>query len=200
MTGGNLNSRPEKQFEPRSTSRHPPRIMAAPHARSVRSRLLRGVHGRGILAEGWERVPPATRFGGAAETMAEGRSGCSDSPGRARRHRRGFVTLQLPRHVRIKRLKSGATSFYYEVPTKYRNMKCPVPSEPLGSDFALAREKADTLNACSTNGTGSVRDNRSRHRQRRRSGPSIGYSANTSRAWPTPRKSPSARDETTNGP
>ncbi|MCK1492191.1 hypothetical protein IVB14_17625 [Bradyrhizobium sp. 180] len=56
------------------------------------------------------------------------------------------MTLQLPRHVRIKRLKSGATSFYYEVPTKYRNMKCPVPSEPLGSDFAVACEKSDTLN------------------------------------------------------
>ncbi len=54
--------------------------------------------------------------------------------------------MQLPRHVRVKRLKSGATSFYYEVPTKYRNMKCPVPSEPLGFDFALAREKAETLN------------------------------------------------------
>ena len=54
--------------------------------------------------------------------------------------------VRLPRHVRVKRLKSGATSFYYEVPTKYRDMKCPVPSEPLGTDFALACKKAASLN------------------------------------------------------
>ena len=85
--------------------------MAAPHACGLRSRLLRRVHHRGILAAGWEGVSPAARFGGATEAMAERRSGRGDSTGRARRHRRGFVTVELPRHVIPKELASGkATS------------------------------------------------------------------------------------------
>jgi hypothetical protein len=43
-------------------------------------------------------------------------------------------------------LASGLTGFYYNVPTKYRKMKCPVPNEPLGTDFAKATERATTLN------------------------------------------------------
>jgi hypothetical protein len=54
--------------------------------------------------------------------------------------------VQLPRHVIPKLLASGLTGFYYNVPTKYRKMKCPVPSEPLGTDFAKATERATTLN------------------------------------------------------
>lgn len=56
------------------------------------------------------------------------------------------MTIELPRHVRAKRLKSGATAFYYDIPTRYRKLKCPVPNEPLGQDFANACEKAKTLN------------------------------------------------------
>ena len=56
------------------------------------------------------------------------------------------MTVLLPRHVRPKRLKSGATAFYYDIPTRYRKMKCPVPNEPLGTDYAAACEKAKTLN------------------------------------------------------
>ena len=54
--------------------------------------------------------------------------------------------MKLPRHVIPKLLASGLTGFYYNVPTKYRKMKCPVPSEPLGTDFAKASDRAKTLN------------------------------------------------------
>ena len=30
------------------------------------------------------------------------------------------------------------TAFYYDIPQRYRAMKCPVPNEPLGADFAAA--------------------------------------------------------------
>ena len=54
--------------------------------------------------------------------------------------------MELPRHVRPKRLASGVTAFYYDIPQRYRAMKCPVPNEPLGADFAAACDKAKTLN------------------------------------------------------
>ena len=57
------------------------------------------------------------------------------------------MTVRLPRHVIPKRLKSGVTAFYYNVPTRYRKYKCPVSNEPLGTDFAAACAKAVTLNA-----------------------------------------------------
>jgi hypothetical protein len=53
---------------------------------------------------------------------------------------------KLPRHVILKRLASGRVAFYYNVPTKYRVLKCPVANEPLGSDHAKMMERADTLN------------------------------------------------------
>jgi integrase len=56
------------------------------------------------------------------------------------------VTVDLPRHVIPKRLKSGVTAFYYNVPTKYRKLKCPVENEALGTDFAVMKSRADTLN------------------------------------------------------
>lgn len=54
--------------------------------------------------------------------------------------------MELPRHVRPKRLASGVTAFYYDIPQRYRAMKCPVPNEPLGTDYAAACEKAKTFN------------------------------------------------------
>lgn len=56
------------------------------------------------------------------------------------------MTVELPRHVIAKRLKTGETAFYYNVPTRYREMKCPIPNEPLGKDFAHACKKAASLN------------------------------------------------------
>ena len=78
--------------------------------------------------------------------MAEGRSGCSDSTRHAKRYRRGFVAVQLPRHVLMKKLKSCVTAFYYNLPTKYRAFGCPISNEPLGNDFAIVVERAKTLN------------------------------------------------------
>jgi hypothetical protein len=48
------------------------------------------------------------------------------------------MMLRLPRYVIAKRLTSGATGFYFTVPTRYRKMGCTIPNEPLGTDYAVA--------------------------------------------------------------
>jgi hypothetical protein len=48
------------------------------------------------------------------------------------------MTLPLPRYVIAKPLASGATGFYFTVPTRYRKMGCTIPNEPLGGDYAVA--------------------------------------------------------------
>jgi hypothetical protein len=48
------------------------------------------------------------------------------------------MTLPLPRYVIAKRLASGTTGFYFTVPTRYREMGCTIPNEPLGNDYAVA--------------------------------------------------------------
>jgi len=45
-----------------------------------------------------------------------------------------------------KKLASGHVAYYYNVPSRYRAMKCPVSNEPLGKDYAVASERAATLN------------------------------------------------------
>ena len=54
--------------------------------------------------------------------------------------------LKLPRHVIPKRPASGKTAFYYNVPSKYRALNCPVRNEPLGTDYAEMVRRAETLN------------------------------------------------------
>ena len=44
----------------------------------------------------------------------------------------------LPRYVLAKLLASGATAFYFTVPNKFRKQGCPIPNEPLGSDYEIA--------------------------------------------------------------
>lgn len=44
----------------------------------------------------------------------------------------------LPRYVIPKPLSSGAVAYYFNVPTVYRKAGCPVPNEPLGSDYVVA--------------------------------------------------------------
>ena len=61
-----------------------------------------------------------------------------------RRSRRGFVSRELPRHVIPKTLVGGKIAYYYNVPTKYRGLKCPIKSEPLGTDFAMMEARADS--------------------------------------------------------
>jgi integrase len=53
---------------------------------------------------------------------------------------------RLPRHVIPKRLASGKVAFYYNVPTKYRALNCPLRNEPLGVEYAEMLKRADTLN------------------------------------------------------
>ena len=48
------------------------------------------------------------------------------------------MTRPLPRYVILKRLASGATAFYFNVPTRYRKLGCTIPNEPLGDDYAVA--------------------------------------------------------------
>jgi len=48
------------------------------------------------------------------------------------------MTLPLPRYVIAKPLASGATGFYFTIPTRYRRMGCTIPNEPLGSDYTIA--------------------------------------------------------------
>ena len=48
------------------------------------------------------------------------------------------MTLPLPRYVIAKQLASGATGFYFTVPTSYRKLGCTIPNEPLGTDYAIA--------------------------------------------------------------
>lgn len=79
--------------------------------------------------------------------MAKGRSGRSNSAGNDRgRYRRGFVAVALPRHVIAKTLTNGDTAFYYNVPSRYRALKCPIGNEALGTGLDAARERAAILN------------------------------------------------------
>ena len=54
--------------------------------------------------------------------------------------------MKLPRHVICKTLKSGDIAFYYNVPTVYRNLGCPLRNEPLGTDYSVACKRAAALN------------------------------------------------------
>lgn len=55
--------------------------------------------------------------------------------------------IELPRYVITKQLAgAGKTAYYFNVPTRYRALKCPVPNEPLGTDFAQMASRATTLN------------------------------------------------------
>jgi hypothetical protein len=49
-----------------------------------------------------------------------------------------MFTRPLPRFVIPKTLASGATAFYFNVPTFYRKLGCTISNEPLGTDYAEA--------------------------------------------------------------
>ena len=55
------------------------------------------------------------------------------------------MTKPLPRFVIAKTLRSGATGFYFNIPTFYRRLGCKIPNEPLGDDYSIA---------CGTDGNG----------------------------------------------
>ena len=49
-----------------------------------------------------------------------------------------MVAHPLPRYVIPKKLASGRTGFYFNVPTYYRRFGCPVANEPLGTNYTVA--------------------------------------------------------------
>jgi hypothetical protein len=56
-----------------------------------------------------------------------------------------MVASPLPRYVIAKPLAGGFTGFYFNVPTKYRNLGCTISNEALGTDYETA---------CGENGAG----------------------------------------------
>lgn len=54
--------------------------------------------------------------------------------------------MKLPRHVIPKKLATGSTAYYYNVPSRYRALGCTVSNEPLGQDYNKACERAASLN------------------------------------------------------
>jgi integrase len=69
-----------------------------------------------------------------------GSSNPSPRPDQGAGRRRGLVTFTrpLPRYVIAKKLTSGVAAFYFNIPTVYRKLGCPVPNEPLGTDYVMA--------------------------------------------------------------
>lgn len=65
---------------------------------------------------------------------------------------RSVARIRLPRYLRAKRLRSGATAYFWERPSWARppaekyGRSCPVDSEALGTDLASAIGKAEMLN------------------------------------------------------
>jgi hypothetical protein len=46
--------------------------------------------------------------------------------------------MPLPRYVIAKPLAGGRMAFYFNIPTRYRKVGCPIVNEPLGSDYNVA--------------------------------------------------------------
>jgi hypothetical protein len=53
--------------------------------------------------------------------------------------------LPLPRYVRRKPLRSGGWGYFFDLPTWAREAGCPIHGEPLGTDYAKAVERAETV-------------------------------------------------------
>jgi integrase len=56
------------------------------------------------------------------------------------------MTVELPRFVRTKKLVRGGIAYYFNVPSYFKKLGCDIPSEPLGTDYALACQRAVSLN------------------------------------------------------
>jgi hypothetical protein len=58
---------------------------------------------------------------------------------------RSRSALPLPRYVLRKPLKGGAWGYFFNVPMWARRAGCPVGNEPLGTDYAAAKERAESI-------------------------------------------------------
>jgi hypothetical protein len=64
-----------------------------------------------------------------------------------------MFTKPLPRFVIAKRLASGTTAFYFNIPTLYRKLGCSIANEPLGTDYSIAcGDNGETGRAAALNG------------------------------------------------
>ena len=50
--------------------------------------------------------------------------------------------FRLPRYVIGKRLANGDVAFYFNIPSYFRKLGCPIPREPLGTDYEVACGKS----------------------------------------------------------
>src|SRR6266540_483137 len=133
------------------------RRVAPPNECGNGRRLLRRGFREGIHIAGGDRIPPASRKRWTTAPVAQGRprrsniaGGAAARPGRGR----GLVMFSkpLPRFVIPKTLASGATAFYFNVPTLYRKLGCTVSNEPLGTDYTVAcGENGDSGRAAALN-------------------------------------------------
>jgi hypothetical protein len=55
------------------------------------------------------------------------------------------TALPLPRHVQRKRLKDGGFGYFFNISTKARKAGCPLRNEALGTDYAAAVLRAETV-------------------------------------------------------
>jgi hypothetical protein len=55
------------------------------------------------------------------------------------------TALPLPRHVQRKPLKGGGWGYFFNISTKARKAGCPMHNEALGSDYAAAVARAETI-------------------------------------------------------
>src|SRR5262245_37426049 len=50
-----------------------------------------------------------------------------------------------PKLMTAKRLKSGATAYYWDVPGWAKTRGCRLTSQPLGQDYAVAKQRCDEV-------------------------------------------------------
>ncbi len=64
----------------------------------------------------------------------------------ARRRRRLMKPAGWPRYMRAKRLSVGTVAYFWEPQTRDKRRGCPIHSEALGEDYAVAIERSKLLN------------------------------------------------------
>lgn len=138
-----------------------------------------------------------------SETIWIGR--CADRISLGRGRGSVKMNLALPRYVIAKRLKSGRTAFYFNVPKIYLSAGCPhltnrwaTTTLPL-ADITAMVDGRQCLTDCSTSGIGRARGCRFFPKPPRLSEASIGCFKNSSNPKPTRRKSRSGLEKITSG-
>jgi hypothetical protein len=59
---------------------------------------------------------------------------------------RPLVEIKRQPHMTSRRLKSGQTAYFWQLPKKARQFNIALHAEPLGSDFVQACRRAEKLN------------------------------------------------------